>query len=83
MINTWFGDFSLSDEAIKYLGLSGPYDYIKRNDPKLVECVERLGDRANGNYANLKIVEIPDDVDFYIHYYDGMEEVHEKHRVWR
>jgi hypothetical protein len=55
---------------------------IKRNDPVLVEVVEQLGDLANSCYTKLKIVEVPDDVKWYIHDYDGVEEVHEEHRKW-
>jgi len=55
---------------------------IKRNDPVLVEVVEHLGDLANGRYSKLKVVEVPDDVKWYIHDYDGVEEVHEEHRKW-
>ena len=53
-----------------------------RSDPKLVEAVEKLGSEANGRYAILKVVEIPDDVDVYISDYDGIEEIHEKHMTW-
>ena len=56
---------------------------IERNDPVLVEVVEQLGDLANGYYSKLKIVEIPDDVKWYIHDYDGLEEVNECHRSWK
>ena len=55
---------------------------IKRNDPVLVEVVEQLGDLANGHYSKLKVVEVPDDIKWYIHDYDGLEEVHEEHRKW-
>ena len=55
---------------------------IERNDPILVEVVEQLGDLANGHYSKLKIVEVPDDVKWYIYDYYGVEEVHEKHRKW-
>jgi hypothetical protein len=55
---------------------------IERTDPVLVEVVEQLGDLANSCYAKLKIVEVPDDVKWYIHDYDGLEEVHEEHRRW-
>jgi hypothetical protein len=56
---------------------------IERNDPVLVQIVEELGDEANSMYASLKIVEIPDDVKWYVGEYDGMESVHEEHRIWR
>lgn len=57
---------------------------IKRNDPALVATVRELGDEANGKYARLEIVEIPDDVgdNWHIDEYDGMETIHENHRSW-
>jgi len=55
---------------------------IPRNDLYLVKVVEELGVKANGNYAKLKIVEIPDNVEWQIEKYDGMEWVAEKHRKW-
>jgi len=55
---------------------------IERDDPVLVEIVERLGSESNGRYSDLKIVEIPDDVDWDIMEYDGMEHIAEKHRTW-
>ena len=55
---------------------------IERNDPVLVEVVEQLGDLASSRYGKLKIVEVPDDVKWYIHDYDGIESVYEKHRIW-
>ena len=37
---------------------------------------------ANGNHANLKIVEIPGDVKWHVEEYDGNEWVAEDHRTW-
>jgi hypothetical protein len=53
-----------------------------RTDKKLIQVVEKMGEKANGRFANLKIVEIPDDVKWQIDNYDSMETVHEKHRMW-
>lgn len=53
-----------------------------RTDPLLIEVVEQLGDEANGTYAKLKIVEVPDDVKWHIAEYDGLEWVAENHRTW-
>jgi len=53
-----------------------------REHPDLIKVVEKLGDGANGRFSELKIVEIPDDVDYEIEDYDGLESIHEKHRVW-
>lgn len=54
----------------------------KRDHALLVRVVQELGDKASGKYAELKIVEIPDDVDWEIDEYDGNEKINEKHRSW-
>lgn len=53
-----------------------------RADPLLIQVVEELKEVANGRCADLKIVEIPDGVEWEIDEYDGMEHVAEKHRTW-
>jgi hypothetical protein len=59
------------------------YDYFEpRNDPDLIAVIEEFGDEANGRAASLKIVEVPDDVEWQIDDYDGWEWVAEKHRTW-
>jgi hypothetical protein len=55
---------------------------IPRSDANLVRVVEELGDEASGDCAELKVVEIPDGVDWQIDEYDGTESIHEKHRSW-
>jgi len=55
---------------------------ISRDDPVLVSVVRELGAKANGNFAELKIVEIPTSVDWQINEYDGREWVAEAHRTW-
>ena len=57
------------------------YD-IDRDDPALVQAVEELGKAADGDYASLRIANVPDDVKWYIHDYDGIETIHEEHRSW-
>jgi hypothetical protein len=57
-------------------------DDLKRNDPRLVDCVETLGESANGFLANLKVVEIPDNVDWIISDDYGKEIIEEVHRSW-
>lgn len=54
----------------------------RRDWPLLVQCVEELGDKAAGRSATLKIVDIPDDVEYIIEEYDGLEHIAEKHRTW-
>lgn len=53
-----------------------------RTDPLLIQVVEELGDEASGRCAELRIIEIPDGIDYDISEYDGMESVEEKHRSW-
>lgn len=53
-----------------------------RTDKLLIQVVEELGEKANGSCAKLMIIEIPDDVNWQIDEYDGLESVHEVHRSW-
>jgi hypothetical protein len=61
---------------------SSPNRDIPRDDPDLVRVVEELGEKANGRCANLAVVDVPDDVSWYIDEYDGSESVEERHRSW-
>lgn len=60
------------------------YDfYENRSDPDLIAVIEELGEEvAGGRFASLRIVDIPDDVKWHIHEYDGLEHVAEDHRTW-
>ena len=110
VINSDYGGFSLSDQAVLAYGRKKGLNLVKdentnwsisifykdsvakenyfddreipRNDPALVEVVEVLGEAANGFAANLKIVEIPEDVEWCVEENDGREWVSEKHRTW-
>jgi hypothetical protein len=87
VINTDYGGFGLNDSALALYnqrsGKSIEHDWqIERNDPFLVQLVEELGEAANGRYGDLKVVEIPDDVEWEIKEYDGNEWIAEKHRTW-
>ena len=53
-----------------------------RADPLLIRVIEELGDLANGGCAKLKVVEIPDGIDYSIDEYDGSEHIAETHRTW-
>ena len=89
VINRCYGGYCLSQEAVdlyfKRTNRQYPeylYSEISRDDPILVKIVEELGEKANGICAKLKIVDIPDDVEYVIEEYDGMEIIAEKHRTW-
>jgi hypothetical protein len=86
VVNRAFGGYSLSKEACNHIGIDyDGYGYDFENDrtnPKLIEAVETLGEKANGSLAALQVIEIPDDVDWYIDEYDGWETIRENHRSW-
>ena len=86
VINTCFGGFGLSKPAMERLAELGCTDYvydIKRDDARLVQVVEEMGNAADGSFAKLTVVTIPDDVvAWHIDEYDGREHVAENHRTW-
>lgn len=55
---------------------------LDRNDKILIKVVKKLKEKANGMCAKLRIVKIPDGVDYEIEEYDGAEHIAEKHRTW-
>jgi len=89
VINACHGGFGLSAAAeSKYRELAGITDpnfysrRIPRDDEHLIAVVELMGSEASNKYSELKIVEIPDDVNWYVEEYDGQEWVAERHRTW-
>jgi len=89
VINACFGGFGLSEAALdEYKSrkdITDPNFYyydIPRDCPVLVAMIEEQGTAVNGGFADLKIVEVPDDVKWDIHEYDGNEHVAERHRTW-
>ena len=55
---------------------------IDRDDPALIQTIKNLKKKANGHCANLRIIEIPDNVEWQIEEYDGFEHIAEKHKTW-
>ena len=53
-----------------------------RSHPLVLRVVEELGEKADGECAELKVVEIPDGTEYEIGEYDGIEHIAEKHRTW-
>ena len=89
VINACHGGFGLSAAAeSKYKELAGITDAnfysrrIPRDDEHLIAVVELMGAEASNKYSNLKIVDVPDDVNWYVEEYDGKEWVAERHRTW-
>lgn len=92
VINDCYGGFALSETAEAlykaYAGIKqDATDWtdwmIDRNDPILLQVIDQLGVKeASGQHASLKIVEVPDEVEWYIEDNDGNEHVAETHRTW-
>lgn len=83
VINVCYGGFSLSEEASEILRDQGIdidpcYGYlpddVPRHDKRLVEVVEKLGDKANARFSKLNVVEIYSSI-YRIDEYDGWESV--------
>jgi len=63
-------------------GVNIPFDEIPRDDTLLIQLVEEMGEKADGDFADLVVVQVPDDVKWEIEDYDGMETVREVSRCW-
>ena len=65
-----------------YLNHYDFYGEENRADTDLIGIIEEMGETSFGDFAQLKIVEVPDDVEWQIEEYDGAEWIAEKHRTW-
>lgn len=76
VINKKYGGFSLSEAAVRALGLESEYDDIERTDPGLITLVEANPEGTSGYCAKLSVVEIPDTAtDWELNEYDGFESI--------
>lgn len=56
---------------------------IERSDPQLLQVIDELGANVcSSDLAELKVVDVPDDIKWYIDEYDGKEWVAEEHETW-
>lgn len=77
-------DTNRHGQRIKLASGNDFYDSeIQRDDPALVAVVKEMGKYANGQFANLRVVKIPGDVEWHVDEYDGLEWVAENHRKWQ
>jgi len=77
----WFiDDWLVKDGFVFYVDDERINEF--RTDKDVIKIVKKLGKKANGDHATLEIVEIPDDVEFEVQEYDGLEHIAEKHRTW-
>ena len=97
VINISHGGFSISWMGRKLLRINSKYPenedfgyeaedengYKYRTDPILILSMMCLGaKKIGGTYSNLKIVEIPDNINWGIGEYDGSEHIYEAHNTW-
>lgn len=79
--------FNEQEPLDKSMRLYGRYwdTYFQHNrtEYRMILAIEELGPAASSRLASVKVVEIPDGVDFVIEEYDGKEWIAEKHRTWR
>lgn len=77
-----------ADHYYKFKDISSRYweSWIRgegRQHPLVVRVIEELGSAvASGRHAELKVVEVPDGIEYEIDEYDGIEHIAEKHRTW-
>ena len=81
VINNCYGGFCISKKFAKEI--NEPYVFAEhlRTDPRLIAAIES-GRNVGGECSELVVVTIPDDVQWHIAEYDGLEHVAEAHRVW-
>lgn len=72
----------IPNEHFHYKSYSPYDDDGTREDPDLIEVIERLGEKANGACASLSIAEIPDNAEYEITEYDGNEDVVPPRQTW-
>lgn len=86
VLNKAYGGFALSEEALRYLGFHVddaimPFYHcpeamdMKRNDPRLIEVVEKLGKSAGDSCSKLVIEDVPAGYAYKIREYDGYEHI--------
>ncbi|KJD44201.1 hypothetical protein [Paenibacillus terrae] len=95
-VTVYTDDYEYADPTADLVDMSDqndsffpPYSFIGDRDDKeirtnkdVIAVVKALGDKANGPCSKLKVVEVPDDIEWIITDYDGLETVAEDHRVW-
>lgn len=87
--------FLLSEDAINEVNMRKGTNYtttdiqrINRSDQDLIAAIEKLGDKANGisnwtkTKTDIRIIEIPDGIEWEILDYDNIECVQEVARRW-
>lgn len=77
IVDRFFGFLSNED-----FGIESDNYYEYRSDKRLIEVVELLKDKANGEHSKIRIANVPDDIKWKIDEYDGIETIRERGRSW-
>lgn len=83
LLNDCYGGFNFSEEFKAHIRSKYPNRYeedsfyfVDRADPVFIEEALSFGlEKASGHFSNLVVVEIPDNVNYSIYEYDGMEQI--------
>lgn len=55
---------------------------MNRSDKDMISVIEEIGEKASGKHARIEIITIPNNVEWEVEEYDGLEHIAEKHRTW-
>ena len=86
--NRMFLEYYTKDfgEIVAYTGNIEEFRFsvyaLDREDKDLIRVIKELGTKADGTFSKLKIIEIPEDIEYTIEEYDGLESIEERHRSW-
>jgi len=80
-------DFVVNTEHISMMGLYSLARWRRHENelrcrPDLIDCIKTLGTKVNTRFSELKVVTIPNSIEWQIEEYDGIEHIAEKHRTW-
>jgi len=91
-IKEYFKDYPDKNSIIKFhehlkiknniIMLDDKDDNTIRVNKDLIKIIKKLRKKADGEYAELKIIKIPNNIEWAIEEYDGFEYITEKHRTW-
>ena len=79
-MDMWGNQYGILSDKKYIYSINGTY--LLRADKDLIEVVETMGVFADGFFAELKIVEVPDNIDLEWDEHDGFETVHESYSSW-
>ena len=98
VINLCFGGFGVTRAVYEELGIGWDgFGYMSnelfniedsdvykfRTNTSLIKAIEEVGlEASSGRFAKLSIITIPDNINWEIEDYDGIETVHECHKSW-